>query len=233
MRRNARMFHVKHGTRPQQESWGDEAGLDTPIGAEAERAVRLLHVAAKGGLPRPAHQRVFTIANQKGGVGKTTTAVNVAAALALQGLRVLVIDLDPQGNASTALGIEHREGTPSSYEVLIGEIPVRGRACSAARTASGCSAYRRRSTLQAPRSNWSAWSRAKDGCAPRSAELKNSRLRLRLHRLPAVAGTADHQRTRRRARGIDPDPMRVLRARRCGSAAAQHRDGQGASQSRA
>ncbi len=70
------------------------------------------------------HQRVFTIANQKGGVGKTTTAVNVAAALALQGLKVLVIDLDPQGNASTALGVDHRQGTPSSYEVLIGEIPL-------------------------------------------------------------------------------------------------------------
>jgi chromosome partitioning protein len=97
--------------------------LDTPIGAEAERAVRLMH-GAQGRLPRPARQRVFTIANQKGGVGKTTTAVNVAAALARQGLRTLVIDLDPQGNASTALGIEHREGTPSSYEVLIGEIPL-------------------------------------------------------------------------------------------------------------
>ena len=61
-------------------------------------------------------------------MGKTTTAVNIAAALALQGLQVLVIDLDPQGNASTALGVDHREGTPSSYEVLIGEIPLRGRA---------------------------------------------------------------------------------------------------------
>jgi chromosome partitioning protein len=81
-----------------------------------------LHAEAR--LPRPRQQRVFTIANQKGGVGKTTTAVNVAAALALQGLKVLVIDLDPQGNASTALGIEHRPGTPSSYEVLIGEIPL-------------------------------------------------------------------------------------------------------------
>jgi chromosome partitioning protein len=110
-------------TEAPSESWTDEAGLDTPIGAEAERAVRLMH-AAQGQLPRPAHQRVFTIANQKGGVGKTTTAVNVAAALALQGLRALVIDLDPQGNASTALGIEHRPGTPSSYEVLIGEIPL-------------------------------------------------------------------------------------------------------------
>jgi chromosome partitioning protein len=104
-------------------TWHNDAGVDTPIGAEAERAMRLLHTA-EGQVPRPARQRVFTIANQKGGVGKTTTAVNVAAALALQGLRTLVIDLDPQGNASTALGIEHRPGTPSSYEVLIGELPV-------------------------------------------------------------------------------------------------------------
>ena len=103
--------------------WKDVGG-DTPIGAEAERAVSILHAAKAKQLPRPGRQRVFTIANQKGGVGKTTTAVNIAAALALQGLNTLVIDLDPQGNASTALGIEHREGTPSSYEVLIGEISL-------------------------------------------------------------------------------------------------------------
>ena len=60
------------------------------------------------------------MANQKGGVGKTTSTVNVAAALALHGARVLCVDLDPQGNASTALGVEHREGTPSVYEVLLG-----------------------------------------------------------------------------------------------------------------
>jgi chromosome partitioning protein len=117
--------HVSRETwqPPAEEAW-QQPIADTPIGAEAERAVRILHKAKGSHLPRPPRQRVFTIANQKGGVGKTTTAVNVAAALALQGLRTLVIDLDPQGNASTALGIEHRPGTPSSYEVLIGEMTL-------------------------------------------------------------------------------------------------------------
>jgi chromosome partitioning protein len=63
--------------------------------------------------------RVVAVANQKGGVGKTTSAVNLAAALAEAGQRVLVIDLDPQGNASTALGVEHRLGVVGTYEVMI------------------------------------------------------------------------------------------------------------------
>jgi chromosome partitioning protein len=76
--------------------------------------------------PRPASCRVMTIANQKGGVGKTTTAVNLAACLALHGARVLVVDLDPQGNASTALDVDHRSGIPSVYSVLVDDQPLAG-----------------------------------------------------------------------------------------------------------
>ena len=63
--------------------------------------------------------RLVAVTNQKGGVGKTTSAVNIAGALSLLGYRVLVVDMDPQGNASTALGVEHGPGTPGTYEVLI------------------------------------------------------------------------------------------------------------------
>ena len=75
-------------------------------------------------LPRPPQPRVVTVSNQKGGVGKTTSAVNLAAALADRGLRVLLIDTDPQGNASTALNIEHHAEVPSVYDVLVDGAPL-------------------------------------------------------------------------------------------------------------
>ncbi len=97
----------------------------TPLAREVADIARRRTALAEEVLPLPKRTRVFTVANQKGGVGKTTTAVNLAAALAQSGARVLVIDLDPQGNASTALGVEHRSDTPSVYDVIINDAPMR------------------------------------------------------------------------------------------------------------
>ncbi len=78
----------------------------------------------QGAWPRPSKCRVIAVANQKGGVGKTTTSVNIAAALSMNGERVLVVDLDPQGNASTALATEHRGDIPDVYQVLVDDLPM-------------------------------------------------------------------------------------------------------------
>ncbi|MDZ5619354.1 ParA family protein [Nocardioides sp. HM23] len=91
----------------------------TPLAAEARHSVLMRQGIQREPVGRPAATRVFVVANQKGGVGKTTSTVNIAAALSELGQRVLVIDLDPQGNASTALNIEHRQGTPGTYDVLV------------------------------------------------------------------------------------------------------------------
>jgi chromosome partitioning protein len=97
----------------------------TPQARAAEHTVLARHgLRMRPALPRPDHTRVFVVANQKGGVGKTTSTVNVAAALAQLGQRILVIDLDPQGNASTALGVEHRRGVASTYDALVEGAPL-------------------------------------------------------------------------------------------------------------
>lgn len=101
--------------RPQEE-WASDRGDEH--GTDREPQAPLLS------LPRPAAPRVIVVANQKGGVGKTTTTVNIAAALAFGGLNVLVVDADPQGNASTALGIDHGSGVPGTYEVLLDEARI-------------------------------------------------------------------------------------------------------------
>lgn len=114
------MFHVK---QPEQATRRDSLGMDTPLARELadlsarRRALEGVEVSFSG------NTRVFTVSNQKGGVGKTTSAVNIAAALAQLDAKVLVVDLDPQGNASTALGVTHTADTPSIYDVLINDLP--------------------------------------------------------------------------------------------------------------
>lgn len=97
----------------------------TPLEQQARQHVDLLRRVNKAGeFARPSEPRVFVVANQKGGVGKTTTSVNLAAAMASRGLNVLLIDLDPQGNASTAANIPHGSGTPGIYEALLDDVPM-------------------------------------------------------------------------------------------------------------
>ncbi|WP_374220881.1 ParA family protein [Nocardioides sp. SYSU D00038] len=101
------------------------ADESTPLARAAEQLLMARQGARnRPPLPRPESTRILVVANQKGGVGKTTSTVNVAAALAQFGQRVLVIDLDPQGNASTALSVDHHQGTPSSYDLLVEGSPL-------------------------------------------------------------------------------------------------------------
>ncbi|WP_442574308.1 ParA family protein [Microbacterium sp. F51-2R] len=97
---------------------------DTPLARELADLTARRRALEGADIQLSGRTRVLTVSNQKGGVGKTTTTVNIAAALVSVGARVLVIDLDPQGNASTALGVPHSADVPSVYDVLIDEFPL-------------------------------------------------------------------------------------------------------------
>ena len=103
---------------------------------------------------------IVACSNQKGGVGKTTTVVNIATSLALAGERVLVIDLDPQGNATSGFGIDRSTIVASSYEVLLDGLPIED--IEQATATTDCVSSRPRSRSQAPRSSWRARPRASD-----------------------------------------------------------------------
>lgn len=129
-----RKRHGSFGLRLALRRWNDNVSRETlpecdpltssdatPLADELSSVTRRRKNLESAVWPTPSATRVIALTNQKGGVGKTTTAVNFASALARHGARVLLIDLDPQGNASTALGVDHHVDVPGTYDVLLGE----------------------------------------------------------------------------------------------------------------
>ena len=193
---------------PTPTAVADEPPLppEPPVESTEAPAVDLRETDGPPTRPLP---RVMAIANQKGGVGKTTTAVNLGAGLADLGYRVLVIDLDPQGNASTGLGINIRDLQSSMYDVILNDVPLDD--CIEATAV--------RNLFVAPASLDLAGAEIELVPAfSREMRLKNALAEVVddydfVHdRLPAVARAAHRERAGGGGRGAGPDPVRVLRA---------------------